>query len=168
MQFCDGMSYVLSMGVSVHRDIKPQNCLITQENDLKVTDFGLAKVFDDTKLVEPSWQGTECLSIGLTRTGVAAGTCTHMAPEQFEDSKRVDVRADVYSFGVMLYQMATGSLPFVARTPEEYEQLHRQHSAPALVGHMSMLDAIVARCLAKDPKAIWGLRFYSKPAGRDL
>jgi serine/threonine protein kinase len=90
IHFCDGMAHALSKGIKAHRDIKPQNCLITDDGTLKVTDFGLAKVFDDTSLTETETPDAASLSISLTRTGIGAGTPTHMAPEQFDDAKRVD------------------------------------------------------------------------------
>jgi eukaryotic-like serine/threonine-protein kinase len=95
IQFCDGMTHALAKGVTAHRDIKPQNCLIAQDRTLKVTDFGLAKTFDDTAEVKEITD-VKSLNIGLTRTGMAAGTPMYMAPEQFEDAKSVDVRADIY------------------------------------------------------------------------
>jgi len=172
IQFCDGMIHANSKGIKAHRDIKPQNCLVTQDNVLKVTDFGLAKVFDDTREGEapaepmapqerrppaeatPNPQG---LGIGLSRTGTAAGTCTHMAPEQFDDVKHVDVRADIYSFGVMLFQMLTGRLPFVGRTRQQLERLHKTQPPPPpttsdrSVRHHSPLTDVIQTCLAKDP-----------------
>ena len=124
IQICDGMAHALSKGIKAHGDIKPQNCLITEDGTLKVTDFGLAKVFDDASVADLAsgetvgeektpgglsgslsgrQLGSEAsaqltpnvpgLSIGLSRSGAAAGTCTHMAPEQFDDAKHVDVRA---------------------------------------------------------------------------
>src|ERR1044071_3278550 len=74
IHFCDGMTHALSKGIQAHRDIKPQNCLITRDGTLKVTDFGLAKMFDDTSLTDTEMPGVESLSINLTRTGMAAGT----------------------------------------------------------------------------------------------
>jgi tetratricopeptide (TPR) repeat protein len=172
IQFCDGMSHALSKGIQAHRDIKPQNCLITQDHTLKVTDFGLAKVFDEA--CPPGGPGREVevgsvpgLSIGATRTGTGAGTPPYMAPEQFDDAKHVDVRADVYSFGVMLYEMLAGRLPFQGRTWQELERQHKTQPAPPLVGchsslvtcHSSLvtchssLVTVVHTCLAKGPAA---------------
>jgi len=156
IQFCDGMTHALLKGVRAHRDIKPQNCLVTQDNRLKVTDFGLAKVFDDTEWADVEMSNPQGLSVGLSRTGTAAGTCTHMAPEQFEDAKHVDVRADIYSFGVMLYQMVTGKLPFEGRLREELERLHKTRRVPPLGQQLSGLNRIVEQCLAKEPASRYG------------
>lgn len=153
IQFCNGMIHILSRGIQAHRDIKPQNCLITEDNVLKVTDLGLAKVFDDLELAQAKTLpiNPQSLSICFTRTGVGAGTCTHMAPEQFDDIKRVDVRADIYSFGVMLFQMITGRLPYIGKSWQEFERLHKTQPLPPLdVSHKS-LAAFVQKCLAKDP-----------------
>jgi tetratricopeptide (TPR) repeat protein len=158
IQFCDGMSHALSKGIQAHRDIKPQNCLIAEDHTLKVTDFGLAKVFDEARplggpgreVEEPNVPG---LSIGATRTGTGAGTPPYMAPEQFDDAKHVDVRADVYSFGVMLYEMLAGRLPFQGRTWQELERLHKTQPPPLLVTCHPSLVTAVETCLAKDPAA---------------
>ena len=153
IQFCDGMSHALSKGIQAHRDIKPQNCLVTQDNILKVTDFGLAKVFDDTAASQgaptSTWVGGQ--AIHLSMSGKAAGTCTHMAPEQFEDAKHVDLRADIYSFGVMLFQMVAGKIPFVGQTWDEFARLHRTSPPPPLASGLASLDAIVRKCLSKAP-----------------
>ncbi|HXD30620.1 MAG TPA: tetratricopeptide repeat protein [Pyrinomonadaceae bacterium] len=149
IHFCDGMTHVVSKGIKAHRDIKPQNCLITEDGTLKVTDFGLAKVFDDAGLTDTETPDAESLSISLSRTGIAAGTPTHMAPEQFDDAKWVDVRADIYSFGVMLYQMLTGRLPFVGRTWQQFQQLHKTQLPPPLGSQHSTLKTVIETCLAK-------------------
>ena len=158
IQFCDGMSHALLKGIQAHRDIKPANCLITEDYTLKVTDFGLAKVFDEARplggagreVVAASAPG---LSIGATRTGTGAGTPPYMAPEQFDDLKHVDVRADVYSFVVMLYEMLAGRLPFQGPTPQEFERQHKTQPPPPLVTCHSSLITVVQTCLAKDPAA---------------
>lgn len=140
IQFCNGMICALSKGIEAHRDIKPQNCLITQDNILKVTDFGLAKVLGK-------------VDFPLAR----AGTLQYMAPEQFRDPNLVDVRADIYSFGVMLFQMVTGRLPFrvYARNPEEvwgeYRQAHQGKPIPEFQTQDKALTALIEICIAKDP-----------------
>lgn len=152
IQFCDGMRHVISKGIKAHRDIKPQNCLVTQNAILKVTDFGLAKVLDDAVDLDSGDYTSDGLNTGLSRTGTAAGTCTHMAPEQFEDSKHVDVRADIYSFGVMLFQMVSGELPFVGRNFNEFEALHMR--SPVSLNNIpnQRIRTVIERCLRKNPE----------------
>jgi serine/threonine protein kinase len=162
IQFCDGMIHALSKGIKAHRDIKPENCLITEGRTLKVTDFGLAKVFDDASLGD--WKEERpheeerlgVLSVLVSRTGYFAGTPHYAAPEQFADAKHVDVRADVYSFGVMLYQMLTGQLPFRGRSLEEFKRLHKVTPAPVLDGGLSAMNAVLQGCLAKAPEQRFG------------
>jgi eukaryotic-like serine/threonine-protein kinase len=86
----------------IHRDIKPDNVLLTKKGVIKVADLGLAKATDD--------------DLGLTKTGTGAGTPIYMAPEQARDSKHVDGRTDIYAMGVMLYVFLTGQLPFKGET----------------------------------------------------
>jgi serine/threonine protein kinase len=81
IQFCDGMRHSLAKGITAHRDIKPQNCLITEDRTLKVTDFGLAKVLDYGIPSDEELKDAQVKNTAVTRTGIAAGTCTHMAPE---------------------------------------------------------------------------------------
>ncbi len=95
----------------------------------------------------------------LTRTGARLGTGAYMAPEQFRDPKSVDVRADIYAFGIVLYEMITGDLPFKGRSAEALahkHSLHKPHSiVPSIAGRYTKLakpvDAIVQRCLQKEP-----------------
>src|SRR6185312_1891813 len=89
----------------IHRDIKPDNILITREGVVKVADLGLAK---DTSE-----------ETSLTKTGSGAGTPVYMAPEQARDVKRVDARVDIYALGVMLYVFLTGRPPFEGTTVVE-------------------------------------------------
>ncbi len=97
-QICDAMKYAHEKGV-VHRDIKPANILVSRNRELKVADFGLAKLIGGN------------LDTALTRTNVGMGTPDYVAPEQLEESATVDQRADIYSMGVMLYEMLTQAMP---------------------------------------------------------
>ena len=95
---CRALKYAHDHGV-IHRDIKPGNILISRNGDVKLADFGIASTEDDGESA-------------LTKEGTMLGTPSYMPPEQFENSKNVDKRADIYSMGVMLYEMVTGKKPF--------------------------------------------------------
>jgi len=160
LQFCDGMVHARSKGLTVHRDIKPQNCLVTEDGVLKITDFGLAKVLDGIDLplfaaevAAGTTTGSDRAAARLSRTGGMAGTPHYMAPEQFIDAKHVDVRADVYSFGVMLFEMATGGLPFDGRDLRDLQHQHARAPLPAMPLLPAELKAVVRTCMAKDAVA---------------
>ncbi len=132
----------------VHRDLKPRNVLVDQADQVFVSDFGLAKSLESVS------------ATAMTRTGEVLGTPRYMSPEQAE-SKQVDHRADIYSFGVMLYEMVTGDAPFGG---ESMLQVMYQHVAqkpknpreanPELPDYLAQ---IILRCLEKDP----ALRYQS-------
>lgn len=92
----------------IHRDMKPENLLLTDDGTVKLADLGLAKSQEDT--------------VSLTQTGTGAGTPTYMAPEQARDVKRVDKRSDIYALGCMLYRFLTGEVPFTGRNLIELVQ----------------------------------------------
>ncbi|MCX7871709.1 MAG: protein kinase [Verrucomicrobiae bacterium] len=110
-KICEALQYAHEHGI-LHRDIKPENILIDAHGNVKITDFGIAKLVGDQQK-----------EITLTGTGVALGTPHYMAPEQIESPTKVDQRADIYSLGVVFYEMLTGELPLgrfeppSARTP---------------------------------------------------
>lgn len=149
VQFCDGMIHALSKGIRAHRDVKPRNCLITHDGVLKVTDFGLAKLFDGEQPGAAPHSRGGTLNLDLTKTAV--GTCTHMAPEQFANVGQVDARVDIYSFGVMLYQMIRGELPFSGESWQDLEHLHKTQPAPYLENTDPRMADLVQTCLSKDP-----------------
>jgi tetratricopeptide (TPR) repeat protein len=149
IQFCDGMIHAVSRGIRVHRDIKPRNCLITTDGVLKVTDFGLAKLLEDDQQAAGPASGRLPQKIDLTISAV--GTCTHMAPEQFENTGHVDARVDIYAFGVMLYQMVKGDLPFIGEDWQQLERLHKTQAPPYLSKTDKRLASLVQTCLAKNP-----------------
>jgi serine/threonine protein kinase/cytochrome c-type biogenesis protein CcmH/NrfG len=137
IQFCDGMAYAASQGVTPHRDIKPDNIMITSNCILKITDFGLARF----------WEGT-LRPYEEDKVPSLAGTCPWMAPEQFEG--RSDLRSDIYSFGIILYQMASGGRPpFMADTLEGYRQAHGEAPVPRLYNR---LFRVIGKCLKKSPE----------------
>jgi tetratricopeptide (TPR) repeat protein len=131
LQFCDGLAHAHSKGIAVHLDIKPENCLLAQDDTLKVADFGLARLASDM------------------REDRVGGTPLYMSPEQWAGSSEIDIRSDVYSFGIMLYEMVNGKLPFVTRSAGELRQLHQEAAVPALCGGALSLDPIVQKCVSK-------------------
>ena len=128
-QVAHALAYAHARAV-VHRDLKPDNVLVTKDLRTKVLDFGLAGLHAE---------GAEC----LTQTNVAMGTANYMAPEQRKDAKRADHRADLYSFGVMAYELITGELP-IGRFPLP---------SRAVPGLEKGWDAVIERCLAVEPSA---------------
>jgi Serine/threonine protein kinase len=124
----------------VHRDIKPGNVLITPTGQVKVADFGIARA-----------NGT---GEGLTRTGAVMGTATYFSPEQAQ-GLAVDRRSDIYSLGVVLYEMVTGAVPFVGDSAVSVAYLHVREPVTAPSERQPdlppALEAIILTCLAKDP-----------------
>lgn len=150
-QFCRGMTYALMNNLKAHRDIKPENLLISPEANLKVTDFGLS-IYLQSELEEAKGQ---IASSSFETSHSLKGTLPYMAPEQFESTRRVDHRADIYSFGIVLYQMITGNhYPYEINfrsqnTPLEFYRAHLEQK-PILIDSPFM--PIVAKCLQKKPE----------------
>ncbi len=118
---CMALKFAHARGI-VHRDIKPGNILISKRAEVKLADFGIASSESEEELSETTEQSkTEAAKVsdGLTQHGVTLGTPAYMSPEQITDSRSVDKRADIYSMGVMLYEMLTGTKPFPSALNEE-------------------------------------------------
>jgi serine/threonine protein kinase len=139
-----GLQHAHERGM-VHRDLKPQNLLLTPTGQVKILDFGLAHVLDE------QGPGTPLPS------GVVVGTPDYLAPEQARDSAHVDIRADLYSLGCTLYHLLVGHPPFPNGTPLQKLMAHQQCSPPAVTAARpdvpAALAALVNRLLAKDPSA---------------
>jgi serine/threonine protein kinase len=128
-QICEALQFAHEEGI-VHRDIKPENILIDKKGRIKIADFGLAKLLD-----KPATAFT------LTAAGHRMGTPHYMAPEQIEHPGQVDHRADIYSLGVVFYEMLTGELPIGRFAP------------PSKKVHVDVqLDEVVLRSLEKEPE----------------
>ncbi|MGA9836309.1 MAG: protein kinase [Gemmatimonadaceae bacterium] len=146
------LAYAHERGI-VHRDIKPDNVLLASGSAM-VTDFGVAKaVLSSRRTPTPTWT-TEHDAGFLTQVGTTVGTPAYMAPEQIAADPNVDGRADIYSFGVMAYEMLAGGPPFASLTPQALLTAHLTKAPRALgevrAGLPPRLVQLIMRCLEKD------------------
>jgi eukaryotic-like serine/threonine-protein kinase len=138
-QICAGLAAAHEVGV-IHRDIKPQNILIESTGGLKIMDFGIARLKEEH---------------GMTAEGTVVGTPDYMSPEQAR-GQPLDFRSDIYSTGVVLYEVFTGTLPFDGDTPLAVVLKHIQENPPSPQARNPKIDPkvsqIVVKCMQKEPR----------------
>ncbi len=136
LQIADALYYAHSKGI-IHRDIKPENIMFRKDGTPVVLDFGIAKAMDSkTK---------------LTKTGISIGTPQYMSPEQC-NALKLDGRSDIYSLGVVLYEMLTGKLPYTAKDTLGVVMQHLREPVPKLPGDLKKYQLIIDKMMAKDKK----------------
>ncbi len=149
LQIADAVQYAHEKGI-VHRDLKPANIKVTPEGTVKLLDFGLAKAFSGPAAVSDSPENSPTLTLGATQLGVILGTAAYMAPEQAK-GKAVDKRADIWAFGVVLYELLTGEFLFEGETVSDILAAVLK-SEPDFSRLPSQARRLIASCLQKDPK----------------
>jgi len=136
-QVCEGLAEAHNLGI-IHRDLKPQNIMIDEDGNTRIMDFGIARFLEGE---------------GMTTQGVMIGTPDYMAPEQAE-LEGVDQRSDIYALGIILFEMATGRVPFEGRTPLSVAMKHKNQAPPNprdLNAQVTEdLSRVILRCLEKE------------------
>jgi serine/threonine protein kinase len=139
LQLCEALSYIHGYGL-IHRDLKPSNVMVDEDRTVRLMDFGLAKYISDDAAV--------------TADGRLVGTFRYMAPEQILGEK-LDTRTDLYSLGVILYELLSGRPPFEAKTPYElWQKVLETEAAP--IGSLNsrgdrVLSRVAHRLIRKEP-----------------
>ena len=167
----DALDYIHNQGI-IHRDIKASNVLLDSEGSCYLSDFGIARITTD--------------ATQLTSTGNVLGTVDYVAPELFEVNRRADARSDLYSLGVLLFEMVTGQLPFSAENQLALVSMHMNKRPPSprsisVVGRFiepisNQVDRVILRALEKKPEQRYGsaselteafCRAVNKTSGQD-
>ncbi|MBA4186583.1 MAG: hypothetical protein C0467_01055 [Planctomycetaceae bacterium] len=154
-QLCAALQYAHDKGI-IHRDLKPSNLMLTSDNDLKLTDFGIAKDTDVT---------------ALTGANSTIGTAAYMSPEQCRGEKNLTNKSDLYSLGIVFYELLTGRKPFTAETTVDMFLKHVNDDPPRIgkqVGDLpSKLEMLILQLMAKHPDerpvdAAWVVRMLTE------
>ena len=134
-----GLAFIHAHGI-IHQDIKPGNILISEEGEIKVTDFGIS-----------SFKLSENSNTGDLSNSFIVGTAVYFSPEQAQ-GKKVDIRSDLYSLGIVMYEMLTGKVPFSGSSPIDIVMKHL-HEIPLLPEDMDVsLQSVIFKLLQKNPK----------------
>lgn len=144
-QVCAALAYAHLQGM-IHRDVKPANVIVQRDGLVKLLDFGIARA------------DQQQLERGMTRTGTLVGTPAYMAPERLK-GEPFDGRSDIFSTGVVLYELLAGALPFDAEYPAILHQILQEDPPPLgkyLSSYPAQLDQVIGRALAKEPQDRYG------------
>lgn len=140
-EIASALGYIHSQGI-IHRDIKASNVLLSEDGGCYLTDFGIARITTDTT--------------NLTSTGNVLGTVDYVAPELFELDRRADIRSDLYSLGVLLFEMVTGRLPFYAENQIALVSMHMNKRPPSprsiVPGIPMQAERVILKALEKKPE----------------
>jgi len=151
-QIAEALEYAHERGV-IHRDLKPANIKLTSDGKVKILDFGLAKAISDERL-STTLSNSPTLSLAATQAGIILGTAAYMSPEQAK-GKPVDRRADIWAFGVVVYEMLTGRTMFSGETASETmaQVIMKEPDWDALPANTpSRLRDLLHRCLTREPR----------------
>lgn len=148
---CSALSQAARAGI-VHRDVKPDNIMLTQDRICKLSDLGLAKITLDENAALRAKRRYQAEATGHG----GLGTPEYTAPEQSLDAKNCDIRADIYSLGITMYELVTGKLPFDSHDSAELRRMHLE-AEPTPAHELrpdlpSMLEYIISRCIKKNPE----------------
>src|SRR6476661_415599 len=156
-QICDALDAAHKKNI-IHRDLKPANILVTKAG-IKLLDFGLAKLGTSGIGQAPKSLDDATLSMALTGKNEIVGTLYYMSPEQLQaqaTGQEIDGRSDIFSFGLVLYEMLTGKRAFEGSSPASVIAAIMERPAPSVSDIAPPpLDHILQRCLAKDPEDRW-------------
>jgi tetratricopeptide (TPR) repeat protein len=153
IQFCDGMEYACSRGVTPHRDVKPDNIMITVDGDVKITDFGLVGLWSKAEGIDEIRDALNKNQEGLTfltrhNDRIVAGSPPWMAPEQFYGIAKPS--SDIYGLGIVLFQLVNfGELPWKPRKGDSWAIVHKNYPIPQVPHRGAALEQIIRKCLEK-------------------